>query len=110
VSSRVSAAAVLLAGGTAGRRSALPHARIVLHQPFTQGQRGQISDLQIQAEEILRVRTELEEILSVHTNRETTQIRTEIERDRVLTAKEALDYGLIDHIISPRALSVAEAM
>jgi ATP-dependent Clp protease, protease subunit len=98
----VSAAAVLLAGGTTGKRAALPHARIVIHQPSTEGGYGQTSDMEIQAKEIIRQREQLEAILARHTGRPLDQVRADIERDRYLTAEEARDYGLIDEIITSR--------
>ncbi len=96
-----SAAAVLLAAGTKGKRFALPHARILIHQPYTEGQ-GQGSDIEIQANEILRMRSEMEEILAEHTNRDVADIRFDIERDKILTAAAAADYGIIDRVIESR--------
>ena len=83
-----SAAAVLLAAGTPGKRFALPHARILIHQPYTEGG-GQGSDIEIQANEILRMRTEMEGILARHTGRDVEQVRKDIERDKILTADDA---------------------
>jgi len=94
-------AAVLLAGGTPGRRTILPHGRVVLHQPAAQG-RGTIPDLILEAEEIARVRLLLEEILSRHTGRSTEQVREDTDRDLVLTAEAAVDYGLVDEVLRPR--------
>ena len=96
-----SAAAVLLAAGTPGKRFALPHARILIHQPYTEGG-GQASDVEIQANEILRMRDEMEGILSQHTGRSKEQIEKDIERDRILTAEAAKEYGLIDQVIASR--------
>jgi len=96
-----SAAAVLLAAGTKGKRFALPHARILIHQPYTEGQ-GQGSDIEIQANEILRMRTEMEEILASHCSRDVAQVRKDIERDKILTAADAADYGIIDRVIASR--------
>ncbi len=96
-----SAAAVLLAAGDAGKRFALPHARILIHQPYTEGG-GQGSDIEIQANEILRMRKEMEGILSKHTGRSEEQIETDIERDKILTADDAKEYGIIDQVISSR--------
>ncbi|MFE9423360.1 ATP-dependent Clp protease proteolytic subunit [Kitasatospora sp. NPDC006697] len=101
-----SAAAVLLAAGTPGKRMALPNARILIHQPYTETGRGQVSDLEIQAKEIFRMREQLEEMLSKHSNRPIEQVREDIERDKILTAEEALEYGLIDQIISTRKASL----
>jgi ATP-dependent Clp protease protease subunit len=94
-------AAVLLAGGAAGKRTILPHGRVVLHQPAAQG-RGTIPDLILEAEEIARVRTLLEEILSHHTGRSADQVREDTDRDLVLTAQAAVDYGLVDEVLRPR--------
>ncbi|MEV1000941.1 ATP-dependent Clp protease proteolytic subunit [Nonomuraea sp. NPDC050202] len=97
-----SAAAVLLAAGAPGKRAALPHARVLLHQPHTEGGRGQGSDLEIHAREILRMRDQQEEILSRHTGRGLLEIRKDIERDRILTAEQARTYRLIDDIYASR--------
>jgi len=102
VGQAASAAATLLAAGSPGKRAALPHARILIHQPSTEGGRGQTSDLEIQANEIIRQREELEEILSRHSGRTVEQVRADIERDRFLTAADAREYGLIDEIITSR--------
>jgi len=96
-----SAASVLLAAGTPGKRFALPHARVLIHQPYTEGG-GQGSDIEIQANEILRMRAEMEEILSKHTGRSVEQIEQDIERDKILTADQAKEYGIIDQVISSR--------
>lgn len=96
-----SAAAVLLAAGTPGKRFALPHARILIHQPYTEGG-GQASDVEIQANEILRMRDEMVGILSLHTGRSAEQVEKEIERDRILTADAAREYGIIDQVIASR--------
>ncbi|SEL79032.1 ATP-dependent Clp protease proteolytic subunit [Nonomuraea pusilla] len=97
-----SAAAVLLAAGTPGKRAALPHARILLHEPATEGGRGQSSDLEIHAREILRMRDQQEEILARHTGRGVLDIRRDIERDRFFTAEQARTYGLVDDIYATR--------
>jgi Protease subunit of ATP-dependent Clp proteases len=96
-----SAAAILLAGGTPGKRFALPNARMLIHQPSTEGG-GQGSDIEIQAREILRMRALMEEIISRHSGRTADQVRLDVERDKILTADEAKDYGLIDDIIPTR--------
>ncbi|MEU4120224.1 ATP-dependent Clp protease proteolytic subunit [Kitasatospora sp. NPDC028055] len=101
-----SAAAVLLAAGTPGKRMALPNARILIHQPYTETGRGQVSDLEIQAKEIFRMREQLEQMLSKHSNRSVEQVREDIERDKILTAEEAAEYGLVDQIISTRKTSL----
>ncbi|WP_026421245.1 ATP-dependent Clp protease proteolytic subunit [Actinokineospora inagensis] len=100
-----SAAAVLLAAGTKGKRFALPNVRVLIHQPATEGVYGQVSDLEIQANEIQRVRTALETTLSRHTGRDVTQVRQDIERDKILTADEAKEYGIIDEVLPYRKLS-----
>ena len=96
-----SAAAVLLAAGSPGKRFALPHARILIHQPYTEGG-GQGSDIEIQANEILRMRVEMEGIIAKHTGRTTEQVAKDIERDNILTAADAKEYGIIDAVISSR--------
>ncbi|MEU4548655.1 ATP-dependent Clp protease proteolytic subunit [Nonomuraea dietziae] len=102
-----SAAAVLLAAGTPGKRAALPHARILLHQPATEGGRGQSSDLEIHAREILRMRDQQEEILAKHTGRSATEVRKDIERDRFMTAEQARTYRLIDDVFASRKRPLA---
>ncbi len=100
-----SAAAVLLAAGTPGKRLAVPNARILIHQPATEGIYGQVSDLEIQAAEISRMRKLLESTLAKHSGRTPEQVRLDIERDKILTAEEAKDYGIIDEIIQSRKLA-----
>src|SRR5919201_436544 len=102
-----SAAAVLLAAGTPGKRLALPNARILIHQPAMAEGGGQASDVEIQAREVLRMRNLLEEMIAKHTGRSLEQVREDIERDKILTAEEALSYGLIDQIISTRKMNNA---
>ncbi len=97
-----SAAAVLLAAGAEGKRIALPNARILIHQPYTEGGYGQASDIEIQANEILRMRGLLEELLAQHSSRSIEQVREDIERDKILTAHEAVEYGLVDSVIESR--------
>ena len=100
-----SAAAVLLAAGTKGKRLALPHSRVLLHQPYGQVGYGQVTDLEIAAKEILRMRDLLEEILANHTGQSMERIHTDTDRDFVLEAQEALEYGIIDDVISSRQLT-----
>jgi ATP-dependent Clp protease, protease subunit len=101
-----SAAAVLLAAGAPGKRFALPNSRILIHQPaMAGGDYGQASDLEIQANEILRMRGWLESTLAFHSNRTADQVREDIERDKFLTATEAVEYGLIDEVLSSRKAS-----
>ncbi|MGK5695598.1 ATP-dependent Clp protease proteolytic subunit [Streptomyces sp. URMC 128] len=102
------AASVLLAAGTPGKRSVLPDARLVLHQPaLPEPVRGQASDLAIQADELLRIRTRMEEMLALHTGRTREQVSADIERDKVLTAQEAVEYGLVDRIVPHRNATLA---
>ncbi|MFE9580612.1 ClpP family protease [Nocardia sp. NPDC006044] len=97
----VSAAAVLLSAGTPGRRFVLNHSRVLLHQPSAQGQ-GTISDLALQAAEVMRIRAQTEAILSKHTGQSLEQLRKDTARDRVFTAREAVEYGLADELIFTR--------
>ena len=99
-----SAAAVLLAAGSPGKRLALPNAQILIHQPAMGGEGGggQASDLEIQANEIMRMREWLEETLAHHSGRTKEQISSDIERDKILTAQAALDYGLVDQVLASR--------
>jgi ATP-dependent Clp protease protease subunit len=92
-------AAVLLAGGARGQRSMLPHATVTLHQPSTQG-RGAVPDLILHADEVLRVRSELEAALASDTGRSAEAIRLDTDRDRILPAQAAVDYGLADHVLA----------
>jgi ATP-dependent Clp protease protease subunit len=97
-----SAAAVLLAAGTPGKRLALTNSRIIIHQPATEGGYGQGSDIEIQAREIMRMRTNLEELLSRHSGRAIDQVKRDIDRDKILTADEAKEYGLVDNVLANR--------
>jgi len=99
-----SAAAVLLAAGTPGKRFALQNSRILIHQPSGSGE-GQSSDIEIQAKEILRMRSLLERMLADHTGKPEEDIRRDIERDKILSADEAKEYGLIDEVIKTRKSS-----
>ncbi|MEV8511447.1 ATP-dependent Clp protease proteolytic subunit [Dactylosporangium sp. NPDC051484] len=100
-----SAAAVLLAAGTPGKRLALPNSRIIIHQPATEGGYGQGSDIEIQAREIMRMRTQLEEMVSRHSGQPVEKVRKDIDRDKILTADEAKEYGLVDNILVSRKKS-----
>jgi ATP-dependent Clp protease protease subunit len=104
-----SAAAVLLAAGTPGRRLAVPNARILIHQPATEGMYGQVSDLEIQAAEIQRMRRLLEATLARHTGQPEERIRADIDRDKILTSAEAKEYGIIDEITQVRKLSAVRS-
>jgi ATP-dependent Clp protease protease subunit len=97
-----SAAAVLLAAGTRGKRLALPNARILIHQPYAQSGYAQVSDLEIAANEILRLKASLEHILAAHTGQPIEKISTDTDRDYVLTADEAKAYGIVDEVIEAR--------
>jgi len=104
-----SAAAVLLAAGAPGKRFALPHSRILLHQPYG-GVGGQATDIEIQAREILRMREMLEQILSDHTSQPLDRIHKDTDRDFILGATEAKEYGIIDEIISGAAVDFPRAV
>jgi ATP-dependent Clp protease protease subunit len=95
-----SAAAVLLAAGAKSKRMSLPNARILLHQPATEGGYGQSSDLEIQAREILRMRSAMERIIARHSGRDEEQVRLDIERDKFFSAEEAREYGLVDEVLT----------
>jgi ATP-dependent Clp protease protease subunit len=94
-----SAAAVLLAAGTKGKRMALPNSRILIHQPYTEATYGQSSDLEIQANEILRMRSLLEEMIAENTGKSAEEVSHDVERDKILTAQQAMEYGLVDNIL-----------
>lgn len=104
VGQAASTAAVLLAGGEKGRRFVLEHARVLLGQPASGVRRGTVSDLSLEAKEILRIRTQMEEVLSRHTGHEVATLRADTDRDKVFTAQEAVAYGLADQVISKRQL------
>jgi ATP-dependent Clp protease protease subunit len=99
-----SAAAVLLAGGAPGKRFALPHSRIMLHQPHISGLAGQASDIEIHAREILKTREEINEILVKHTNHDIDRVSDDTERDYWMSAPESKDYGVVDEILARRTL------
>jgi len=101
VGQAIAAGAVLLAAGASGHRLMLPHARVVLHQPAARGQ-GTIPDLILQADEVVRLRADMEAVLSLHTGQSAQTLRADTDRDRVFTAHQALEYGLIDQVISDR--------
>ncbi len=101
VGQAASTAAVLLAGGAPGRRAILTHGRVVLHQPSTRGQ-GTIPDLILAADEVVRVRTQLEEVLARHTGKDVATLRHDTDRDLVLTAEQAVAYGIADHVVAAR--------
>jgi ATP-dependent Clp protease protease subunit len=103
-----SAAAVLLAAGTKGKRMALPNSRVLIHQPSVEGIYGQVSDLEIQAAEVQRMRDLLESTLAKHTGRSKEQIATDIDRDKILTAEQAVEYGIVDEVLPYRKLSAMQ--
>ncbi len=104
VGQAASAAAVLLAAGTKGKRHSLPHARILIHQPYS-GAGGQASDIEIQAKEITRMRELLESVLAHHTGQSKEKIRKDTDRDFIMNADEAKDYGIVDEVILTRELA-----
>ncbi|OKL49338.1 ATP-dependent Clp protease proteolytic subunit [Boudabousia marimammalium] len=100
-----SAAAVLLAAGSPGKRLALPNARMLIHQPAMEGMQGQASDIEIVADEMDRMRAWLEDTLAFHSKRPVEQVRRDIDRDKILTAQQALEYGLIDQVLESRKVA-----
>ena len=102
VGQAASTAAVLLAAGNPGRRYVLEHSRVVLGQPVSDVQRGMVSDLGLQAKEMMRIREQVEEILTRHTPHDATTLRADMDREKVFTAREAIAYGLADEVISKR--------
>ncbi|MER7766801.1 ATP-dependent Clp protease proteolytic subunit [Kitasatospora sp. NPDC096140] len=106
VGQAASTAAVLLAGGDPGRRFVLRHARVLLGQPASGGRQGTVSDLSLAAEEVVRVRAQVEEVLSRHTHHDAATLRADMDRDKVFTAEEAVAYGLADAVLSRRAALV----
>ncbi|GAB2969817.1 ATP-dependent Clp protease proteolytic subunit [Streptomyces pseudoechinosporeus] len=107
VGQAASTAAVLLAGGDPGRRLILEHARVLLGQPASGGARGTAADLSLQAKEMMRIRSQVEEVLSVHTQHSVETLRADMDRDKVFTAQEAVAYGLADQVLSRRVLAAA---
>ncbi|WNZ14079.1 ATP-dependent Clp protease proteolytic subunit [Streptomyces sp. 11x1] len=102
VGQAASTAAVLLAGGDPGRRFVLEHARVLLGQPASGGRQGTVSDLALQAKEMVRIRAQVERVLARHTGREVAELRADMDRDKVFTAEEAVGYGLADEVLSRR--------
>ncbi|NLU72240.1 ATP-dependent Clp protease proteolytic subunit [Streptomyces sp. HNM0575] len=105
VGQAASTAAVLLAGGDSGRRFVLGHSRVLLGQPASGGSRGTVSDLAVEAKEMARIRSEVEEILSRHTHHDVATLRADMDRDKIFTAHEAVEYGLADEVLSRRQLA-----
>ncbi|MFI1928461.1 MULTISPECIES: ClpP family protease [unclassified Streptomyces] len=106
VGQAASTAAVLLAGGDPGRRLVLEHARVLLGQPASGGRQGTVSDLTLQAKEMVRIRAQVEEVLARHTRHDIATLRTDMDRDKVFTAQEAVAYGLADEVLSRRPVQV----
>ena len=104
-----SAAAVLLAAGTEGKRYALPHARVMLHQPHIGGLEGQATDIEIHAREIMRVKEEMNQMLADHTGQDVEKVRLDTDRDFWMTAEEAKEYGAIDEVLEVRKLKAVDA-
>ena len=104
-----SAAAILLAAGAPGKRLALPNSRILIHQPYTEGTFGQTSDIEIQANEILRMRELLEKLIAEHSGKTAEEVNLDIERDKILTAHQAIEYGLIDQVFESRKATLLNA-
>jgi ATP-dependent Clp protease protease subunit len=101
VGQAASMAAVLLAAGTKGKRYSLPNARIIIHQPYG-GIKGQATDIEIKAKEILRMRENINNILTLHTKQTKKKIQNDVERDFIMTASQAIEYGIVDKMLSKR--------
>ncbi len=97
-----SMAAVLLAAGEAGKRTVLPNSRVLIHQPWLQGLGGQQTDIEIHARDMLQLRARIDEIMAHHTGKDAAEIHADTERDRILSAEEAVEYGIVDRVINPR--------
>jgi ATP-dependent Clp protease protease subunit len=104
-----SAAAIILAGGTKGKRMALPSSRVMIHQPALGSTQGQGTDLEIQAREILRMRAQMEELLAERTGQPLAKVTRDIDRDKIMTAEEAKEYGIVDVVLSSRKKSLQKA-
>ena len=102
VGQAASMAAVLLAAGTTGKRSVLPNSRVLIHQPLLYGLQGQQTDIDIHAKDLMRMRNRIEEIFVLHTGKSKEEIHNDTERDKILTATEAVDYGLADQVMGRR--------
>ena len=105
----MSMGSLLLAGGAAGKRLSLPNSRILIHQPYTEGTYGQTSDIEIQANEILRMRSLLEQMIAEATGKSTEEVSHDIERDKIFTAHQAIEYGLIDQVFESRKATLLNA-
>ena len=102
VGQAASMAAVLLAAGQAGKRTALPNSRVLIHQPWTSGMGGQATDIEIHARELLKLREKIDEILAEHTGKTKDQVHLDTERDKILSAAESVEYGLVDQVMERR--------
>ena len=102
VGQAASMAAVLLAAGKAGKRTCLPNSRVLIHQPWSHGLQGQATDIEIHARELLKLRDRIDEVLAFHTGKPKNQIHDDTDRDKILSAQEAVEYGLVDVIIERR--------
>jgi len=102
VGQAASMAAVLLAAGRTGKRTALPNSRVLIHQPWTSGMGGQATDIEIHARELLKLREKIDEILAEHTGKSKEQVHLDTERDKILSASEAVEYGLVDQVMERR--------
>ncbi|MGH2667963.1 MAG: ATP-dependent Clp protease proteolytic subunit, partial [bacterium] len=107
VGQAASMAAVLLAGGAAGKRSVLPNSRVLIHQPLLYGLQGQATEIEIHARELLRMRDRIDEILAHHTGKPKDQVHLDTERDKILSAEEAVTYGLADQVMTRRRAGMA---
>jgi len=109
VGQAASMAAVLVAGGTKGKRAALPNSRVLIHQPLLYGLQGQQSDIEIHAKDLERMRRKMDEVLARHTGKSQEEIHDDTERDKILTAEEAVTYGLVDRVMDRRVQGPTEA-
>jgi len=109
VGQAASMAAVLVAGGTKGKRAALPNSRVLIHQPLLYGLQGQQSDIEIHAKDLERMRRKMDEVLARHTGKSREEIHDDTERDKILTAEEAVTYGLVDRVMDRRVQGLSEA-
>lgn len=105
VGQAASMAAVLLAGGTPEKRSVLPNSRVLIHQPLLYGLQGQQTDIDIHAKDLMRMRDRIDEILARHTGKSQEEIHLDTERDKILTAEAAVEYGIADQVMEPRSLA-----
>jgi ATP-dependent Clp protease protease subunit len=109
VGQAASMAAVLVAGGAKGKRAALPNSRVLIHQPLLYGLQGQQSDIEIHAKDLERMRRKMDEVLARHTGKSQEEIHDDTERDKILTAEEAVTYGLVDRVMDRRVQGLSEA-